>query len=264
MAVKDIKENKLFFSSKKFNREGYFLEYKPPLPEYRFATIDITFLHERTDLEVAAILEKETTEFVLLYSMPVMTSAFDNTDSLIDLRSVKNESHVTGFINSKKGLPELHWRLLKDNEIPDTALNKDYLINIYKDFDKKTTADLEREAGERRRGLKLFSNLVLVWVVLIPFVILVLEFLMPEWLALIFLIFGLIKVSIKGLKMKGLMKKTKNETQREEEDLRKRHYYYHCERNPDGFLMLKAENFRRDIKDKVMAEAARVAAQEQA
>lgn len=32
----------------------------------------------------------------------------------------------------------------------------------------------------------------------------------------------------------------------DEEELRKRHFIYHCERNPKGFARLKAENFERE------------------
>jgi len=33
------------------------------------------------------------------------------------------------------------------------------------------------------------------------------------------------------------------------------HYYYHCERNPAGFLRLKGENFESDSRERVRKEA---------
>ena len=33
------------------------------------------------------------------------------------------------------------------------------------------------------------------------------------------------------------------------------HYFYHCERNPDGFMRLKSENFRDDARERVRQEA---------
>lgn len=35
----------------------------------------------------------------------------------------------------------------------------------------------------------------------------------------------------------------------EEEEARKNHYIYHCERNPQGFARLRAENFEKEDKE---------------
>jgi hypothetical protein len=37
--------------------------------------------------------------------------------------------------------------------------------------------------------------------------------------------------------------------ERQEKELKMRHYYYHCDRNPDGFARLKAENFAKDYPE---------------
>ncbi len=34
-----------------------------------------------------------------------------------------------------------------------------------------------------------------------------------------------------------------------------RHYFYHCERNPEGFARLKVENFEREAKEQTLKEA---------
>jgi hypothetical protein len=34
-----------------------------------------------------------------------------------------------------------------------------------------------------------------------------------------------------------------------------KHYFYHCERNPEGFARLKAENFEREAKERIIKEA---------
>jgi len=33
------------------------------------------------------------------------------------------------------------------------------------------------------------------------------------------------------------------------------HYHYHCERNPEGFLRLKLENFEREEREQIQNEA---------
>ena len=32
------------------------------------------------------------------------------------------------------------------------------------------------------------------------------------------------------------------------------HYFYHCERNPEGFMRLKVENFEREAKERTLKE----------
>ena len=33
------------------------------------------------------------------------------------------------------------------------------------------------------------------------------------------------------------------------------HYFYHCERNPEGFMRLKVENFERETMEENIAES---------
>jgi hypothetical protein len=69
---------------------------------------------------------------------------------------------------------------------------------------------------------------------------------------LLFLIFG--KSSIKWLKLAGYLKPSAIEKKRAEEQLKKDHYHYHCEKNPEGFMKLKIENFDREAKERTNAE----------
>jgi hypothetical protein len=51
------------------------------------------------------------------------------------------------------------------------------------------------------------------------------------------------------------VKLTQREKEKAEKDLRMRHYYYHCEQNPEGFNRLKIENFERDAIKQTHLEA---------
>lgn len=39
--------------------------------------------------------------------------------------------------------------------------------------------------------------------------------------------------------------------EKQAKELKMRHYYYHCERNPDAFGRLKAENFAKKYPDEL-------------
>jgi hypothetical protein len=55
--------------------------------------------------------------------------------------------------------------------------------------------------------------------------------------------------------MTGRWKKSAKEIANDAEDLRIRHHHYHCERNPQGFLRLKHENFQKENKERTQKEA---------
>jgi hypothetical protein len=102
---------------------------------------------------------------------------------------------------------------------------------------------LRRAAVARVRAGNL---IVLVFWILVPLVILVLEFTSPIVGAFAFGL-SLVKLGIEFVKFFGNPDewipghKAKAEKQR-----RIDHFVYHCERNPKGFARLVAENFERD------------------
>jgi hypothetical protein len=54
----------------------------------------------------------------------------------------------------------------------------------------------------------------------------------------------------KAAKKFGWIKKSQREIDDEERQRKMRHYFYHCERNPQGFARLKCENFDRENAEK--------------
>ena len=46
--------------------------------------------------------------------------------------------------------------------------------------------------------------------------------------------------------MWGKKSKSQKELDEEKEKLQKEHHHYHCKLNPDAFLKLKCENFRKE------------------
>ncbi|HIF9206408.1 TPA: hypothetical protein ACX6QK_003798, partial [Photobacterium damselae] len=50
----------------------------------------------------------------------------------------------------------------------------------------------------------------------------------------------------KGLELWGKKSKSQKELDEEKENLQKEHHHYHCKLNPDSFLKLKCENFKKE------------------
>ena len=63
------------------------------------------------------------------------------------------------------------------------------------------------------------------------------------------------KAAIEALRLTGRLPRSARQRESETEDLRMRHHHYYCERNPEVFERLKAENFRREEIERTKAEA---------
>jgi hypothetical protein len=104
----------------------------------------------------------------------------------------------------------------------------------------------------RRESVRLVrtANLLafLFWVV-VPFVIIVLEETNPL-VARFALVYALFKLGVEGLKLFGTPKWIPGHKARTERERRMEHYFYHCERNPEGFARLRAENFAREEQER--------------
>jgi hypothetical protein len=243
---------KLYFDSIKERYDTFFVEYKPPMPGFLFATLNIIYPENMNIEEVAIQLEKQAKKWAEKYPVPVMASAFDKFGDLINLDNAKGSSHLTVF--ERDGKYEKHWRILEDNEIPPNALDSKFLLAVYTGIGCRTQSDVTASAYENIRPMRRFKLLLIVWAVFIPALIATLEFLSPTWVAAIALVYSLWKAYQQWLLMTGRKEKTKEEIAKEKEELRMRHYHYHCEQNPDAFAQMKIENFKREAEARVKNE----------
>jgi hypothetical protein len=59
----------------------------------------------------------------------------------------------------------------------------------------------------------------------------------------------------KVAKAAGWIKESKTQKEKADKQSKKDHYYYHCERNQEGFERLKSENFRREMEERTRKQA---------
>ena len=247
-------EEKLYFDTVKEDRGGFFVEYRPPSPGYRFASLQPVFA-EHTEREVVAeAMESEATAWLRRYPIAVMVSASDNTGRLITLNPVKPCDHLFAFFRDAESEPIRMWRLLHHSELPSKPLDQAYLRRTYSDIPHKTGVELRRDAENHAKALQRGWLLLFVWLVLVPVAVAILGF-ANVWVGAVALTYSLWKALVQALKMTGKWPKSARERQREEEELRMRHHHYHCERNPEAFLRLRAENFENEGRERIRQEA---------
>lgn len=248
-------QDQLFFQSTKEDRGWYFVEYRPPIAGYRFATLQLVILeNSKGSEEIAESMEAELVIWLERYPIPIMVSAFDDSGDLVNLENSRGCDHLIGHIDKQAHKVIREWRLLKNEELPRDALDTSYLRKIYSQIPFKTKQQLREEAQQKAKHLRLGWWIVFVWAVVVPAGVAVLEW-WSDWLGVAVLLYSLYKAVEKALRLKGKWPKSKAEIQEEREETRMRHHHYHCERNPEGFERLKVENFERWAREEIRDEA---------
>jgi hypothetical protein len=251
-------DNRLAFSSLKVHREWYFVEYTPPIHGNPFATLDLTLLEPSDPGRVAQTMEVELLGWLQRYPVPIMVSAFTDSGDLFPTSSVRTCDHLVGWLDAAANQPAAHWRVVPSAELPQIDLSAPALQEMYSDVPFRTGVDLQARVNAHRRKVRTATVLVFVWLVVVPAIVLLIEFNAPEWLSWLVLLYSLSQVYIQGLKLYGLWPKTPSEIEAADEERRIRHHHYHCERNPDGFRRLVVENIERETREQTHREAARI------
>ena len=247
--------DQLFFEATKEDRGWYFVEYRPPVSGFQFATLQVVVLETtRTAEDIAATMEAELVIWLERYPIPILVSAFDDTGSVLSLNGHRPCNHLIGFNDSRTKAVVREWRPLANDELPKDALDISYLRKIYEGIPFKTKQQLRDEAIKNAKRLHFGWWIVVVWAVVVPAGVAILEW-WSDWLGMAVLLYSLYKAVEKALRLTGRWPKSKAEVQKEAEEARMRHHHYHCERNPDGFERLKLENFELWAREDIQKEA---------
>jgi hypothetical protein len=250
-----VGQDKRFFEAKKEDRDWYFVEYRPPIAGFPFATLQIVVPgNARPHEAVAEVAEHELDVWLKRYSVPIMVSAFDATGDVIKLAQVRGCDRLIGFVDDHTGKVVREWRLLANQELPDDALDPSYLKSVYRDIPHKTGEEVRAGAEQHRRQVRLGWWIVFGWAVVVPAAVAVLEW-WSDWLGAVVLIYALWKALRKALELTGKWPRSKRELEKEADERRMRHHHYHCEQNPEAFERLKVENVERWARDDIEKEA---------
>lgn len=243
------------FASIKENRDWYYVEYFPPLPNYRFSVLQLSVLEPHDVDTIVTAMETEARNWVRRYPVPLMATAFTLDGSVLPLSSASPIDHLIAWLDTNESREVLRWELVADAELPAVALDRDFLRRIFSDVPFRTGREMRETGAKSFAALRVGWWMVFLWAVVVPLGVAVLEW-WSDLLGFVVLSYALIKAAIQALRLTGHLPKSKRERKKEAEDLKMRHHHYHCERNPEAFEQLKLENFRREDIEKTKSEAA--------
>ncbi|MFP4004391.1 MAG: hypothetical protein ACLFV8_11495, partial [Alphaproteobacteria bacterium] len=116
-------------------------------------------------------------------------------------------------------------------------------------------AAADKKWSEHLKQVRLLKIGLVLWLAAIPAGYAIFEFLGPAWLGLIGLILVLWNALKTALKIWGYTKPSAQEEKEAEKRRKMRHYFYHCERNPDGFRRLMIENLENEAREQIRKKA---------
>ncbi len=248
----DNQTDDIRFQPIKEARTGYFVEYYPPVCGERFANLYLVFIEKPEPKAVCKAMEHEFLHWVNRFPLPIMTSSFDEAGDLYYLEKEKGCNHFIGYV-ARDGSIKKHWHLIKDEDLPDKALDQNYLMTLYKDVPFSRLSEKKVAWEKKARKIRAGWYIVFVWAAVVPAFIALLGYTNPivSWLALGY---AWMQAYIKGMKLAGKWPKTQREIDEERERAEMEHHHYYCKENPEGFLRLKVETIEMWEREKIKDE----------
>lgn len=160
---------------------------------------------------------------------------------------------MIGYLNKESNRVVKIWNI---EALPDGLLYDDNvdIDLVYKGLSYKRRADIEKDNETRikdKRRIKKFVYITLLLWLIISVIIAFLGW-RSFWIGIIAFAYSIVQIIKRFLRLKGY--KTQREKDDQENMRKMKHYYYHCERNPESFRRLRAENFEEDEKERIKKE----------
>jgi len=231
----------------------FIARYKPPSSGGSFATLTVTFLRDESGSEVAKTLENEAQHWLSRYPVPVFSSAFDLHDELVDLSGVRESSHLMALPGHDS--PTLLWS--RGESDPKEPFNDLELLKIYKEISYSTQEQRTNQAHLSARTARIGWLIVFFWSVVGPLAFVIAES-QSELLGAAVLLYSIYKLVRKAMGLTGHWPQSQRARDKAAKESRAKHYFYHCEMNPEGFERLKFENFDRMAAKANLADRSRL------
>lgn len=246
---------KVIWEDAKEDRGAYYVIYSPiNLKNCNLASLYLVYTSPAKDEKIAFEMEKELEIWASKYPLPLKVTALDEKGDQISLDHLKPSDELIGYFDNNKLIKS--WRKLSEETFG--RVTDEQLKQIYKGLPFQTRKEKEEEAENKlkeKRNIKKFLDFTLLtWL----FVLILISYLgwQNYWVGALAFFYALYKIIRRGFRLFG--HKTKKELENQEIERKKNHYYYHCERNPEGFAKLRAENFDLREKERIQEEKSKI------
>lgn len=245
---------KWFRDKIKEHRGEYYLTYQPADCRQSFAALNLVYLSAVPGCtSVATTMERELNVWLRKFPVPTLVSSFDLKENLIDVSACRETSHLMGYISSSGEMVK-QWRIFADTELPRELISADRLAEIYKSIPSRNADEVRNQARAKAKTLKRAATLISVFVIGIPLAVEILSFGIT-WIGYVIAGVSVLIGLYKAAKAFGWIKPSERQKRAAEKRQKMEHYFYHCERNLEGFMRRKIENFERETMGENIAES---------
>jgi len=236
-------------------KDGYFLKYDPPAPYSKFSTLSITFTKTIKEAQAKRIAHREAFDWIDRYPVPTAVYCTDLNDD--NFRIFEGDFACYFWKDTNGATKKSH----KIDDSKDVFENFQVNHELFSDISFKTRAQVEedsdRKLNERISSSKRIRFSLAIIDFVFPVVILIFStFMSPMWYTIAIFLISLV-APVRRLRQ--IYQKPSREKDKDHERQQKiKEYTYHCDRNPDGFLKLKLENWQEDARISVQKENAEI------
>ncbi len=182
------------------DRGWYFVEYYPPPDGYRFASVYVVSVENKDGPIVAEAMENEVRTWLRRYPVPNMVTAFSAEGDVFSLKSVRPSDHLMAWDQYPATEATLQWRLVPNEELPDIALDRDFVKQLFASVPHRTRRELEKDAEQYERSLRIGWWLVFVWAVVVPLGVAILVW-WSDFLGLVVVLYAFFKAGRLALRL---------------------------------------------------------------
>jgi hypothetical protein len=237
-------------------RGSYRLTYQPADARSSLATLRLSYREEKPDASsVAKAMELEFERWLKRFPAPTRVSAYDVKERLIQHSVHPAECHLMGYVRRSDDAIVRRWRILEESEMPADQRQPSYLARAYAGLPCRVREeDREKASRDMVTNLKRIGVAVALMLV-IPLLVYGVRMGVPG-LALGLTLLSLVLGGYRTAVFLGWRNPSVREANRQEREEQMEHCYYHCEKNPEAFARMKAENLERELADVAEREEA--------
>lgn len=256
LANSSMASPKVFREKIKEHRGDYYVSYQPADAHFPSAFVQLTFLDDGHDVaDVKKAMERELQNWLSRFNVPVAVSSYDAKDDIIQVAAEFFQSHLVGYVDPQTGQIIQQWGFPETDQLPSEQMEVGHLARVYEGVPFRSQEMVRQNSLRKARQLGRSVRMVVLLLVGVP-VLIEMASLGVTWLGHVLaatsISVGLYKVG----RAMGWLQPTQRDKEKAEKELKMKHYFYHCEQNPEGFNRLKIENFEREAIRRTHDEAA--------
>lgn len=244
-------DRRIIFETLKENRDTYYASYCPARTDSGFATLVLTFVGQPSRTDIVALMEHECRVWLKRFPVPIQATASDDTDTVLRPHQDEKLFYIMALPTSDD--LELHWCGLDSPPLALPPISEERLLEIYAAIPNSTIEERKSGAAQNAKSVKFGWILVVAWIAGIPVLIAILGLASPLF-GIICAAYSIYVGIAKALEMLGYKKKSGRKKEAEDLEAKMKHYFYHCEQNPEAFNRLKLENSKRESREETIKE----------